>query len=287
MSYISWNTPTTEAVLAGPEVHYAHHTVGRFAAGFLPFSILPEEDPLRQLLPDDHYLSRPNYQYQAVFEYAYRMQFRMDVGIDTLMSWRGRDLDVFAMQLNTVMQTGSDPLRMLARMAAQGGMHLTIPGEHRAWAADLIEQGLADGLLRTGMGWETPAYQGRYSTHSVVSLLRDRADEPVVLASSTNSSWPNADVGDWMPAWPEGVDRDFRLLTEEQQAERHARADAWEELTEAEQWEHCLTGWDTLPQLTPDTLGRRFVHGLSVLDLDAHDWQNRLDSALGVERGTG
>jgi hypothetical protein len=113
--------------------------------------------------------------------------------------------------------------------------------------AGIIEQGVRVRIFRPGAGWE-----------DVHGFLRAHDDEPVVLSHSTEDSFPNADIAaGWMPPWPEGVELDWRALTEEQQEQRQARREEWYELPDDEQWRLGMAGLQARrpwARLAPDTL---------------------------------
>ncbi|WP_433330034.1 hypothetical protein [Spirillospora sp. CA-294931] len=87
------------------------------------------------------------------------------------------------------------------------------------------------------------------------------------------------------------ADRFGTYLDEAAQADYRdeRRADLWGELPEEERWRTALEGLRArnetkLLELKPDTWsGFRFGHTLSAIDLQADDWQERLDEALGLE----
>jgi len=75
--------------------------------------------------------------------------------------------------LNTVIDMGSPPLQLLARLDGYLESHAYVEGVHRAWMGGVIEQGRKLGIMRGGMGWD-----------SIAAMLRARADEPVVCSFS-------------------------------------------------------------------------------------------------------
>lgn len=209
---------------------------------------------------------------------------RMRLAVD------GLELDLFGVHINTVdidlntsLVAGSDQVALAAKIHGWCEENCWIDGPDRAWLADVIEQGLEIGLYRRGMGWEAPT--GEYDRSAgVLALLRARDDEPVVLSDSYGDGFPNTSVGDWMPAWPDGVERHWDALTEEQQRERQAREEEWSELPAERQWEIAMAGlraerpW---ARLSADTLRSPMFHQpVSVYDLTASDRDERLRAAL-------
>jgi hypothetical protein len=119
----------------------------------------------------------------------------------------GESWDSFTMSMNTAMIMGSDPVRLAARVHGQCEVHGFVEGPNRAWLADIIDEGLATGIMRYetqgyGKGWE-----------DVSTLLRSRDDGPVVMDYS---------VCDGFPARPDDFEGD---------------QDDWYELDYTERWE--------------------------------------------------
>ena len=100
-----------------------------------------------------------------------RLSFRLDDGS------RARAWDV---RLNTAMRLGSRPVRLMTRLHGQCEVHAWVAGQNRAWLAEIVDEGLRDGVMRTGMGWD-----------KVATLLRTRDDEPVVTSYSVCDQFPN------------------------------------------------------------------------------------------------
>ncbi|MER6813572.1 hypothetical protein ABT299_30250 [Spirillospora sp. NPDC000708] len=77
-------------------------------------------------------------------------------------------------------------------------------GPNRAWLADVIEQGLADGVLRRAVRYQphpdTPRKEWpsrEMGWDEATALLRARDDEPTVVSSSFCDRFPNEDIADW------------------------------------------------------------------------------------------
>lgn len=205
----------------------------------------------------------------------------MNVNGLTIM-WHGVELRSKDIDLNTALVAGSDQVALAAKIHGWCESHAWVEGPDRGWLADLIECGLDTGLYRRGMGWEGP---GGYDTGpGVLPLLRARDDEPVVMSYSVTDQFPNAEVGDWMPPWPDGVPRKWDALTEEQQDEREQREESWCEIPGERQWEISLAGLRTerpWARLSADTLRTvTFAEPVTVYDLIAHDRDNRLRAIL-------
>ncbi|MFI6922510.1 hypothetical protein ACIBIZ_21395 [Nonomuraea spiralis] len=170
------------------------------------------------------------------------LQVRMRLsGLDLEVA--GVRLNTGNVDLNTTLAVGNDPMRLAAKIAAWGSQHAFIEGSDRAWAADIIEQGLAAGLYRkqltSRVGPDGPERTVELGWKDVLALLRERDDEPV---------------------W-----------------------DGWYELPAAEKWTRAMAGlrerraW---ARLGPDTLAEVTFHlPVTVYDLLADDREERIRRA--------
>jgi hypothetical protein len=202
---------------------------------------------------------------------------------DLELNVQGVRLRSVNLDLNTALAAGSDPVALAAKVYGWCESHCWVEGPDRGWLADIIEEGLSSGLYRTGLGWES-----RYADHDegdgVLPLLCARNDEPVVLSYSVTESFPDELVGDWMPPWPDGVERDWNALTEAQQEEREARREQFTELPYDEQWGISMRGLRetrSWAQLSADRLRTQFFHlPLTVHDVMRPDRAEHLRSVL-------
>ncbi|WP_160051070.1 hypothetical protein [Nocardiopsis sp. FR26] len=269
MSRVTFTSPSGEAVLRGAERARASHIVRSLTAGLLECRWSYDVQHWQSLLVPGHYL---HYEDPDTWRIAFPIAFGQD---NALLQYRGRTLSTLDLALNTAMAVGSDPVKFLARLHAQCELYGWVDGPHRAWLADIIDRGRAEGLYRDGMGWE-----------DVSALLRARDDEPVVMYDSVGEGFPHHMVGDWMPPWPDGVPRDWEALTPDQQTERGQRQDAWTELDRDEQWRISMAGLRErtgMLELHPDTWENyRFGQRLTILDMQAPNWPERVEQALGL-----
>ncbi|WP_205327646.1 hypothetical protein [Glycomyces sp. YM15] len=272
MSAIIFHTPSGKATLFGSERAWLRQLVFRHADGHWGFHA-PMDGTARALALVDMAgaanLERAGSEY--LLEYAAQLR-RLERSGPTGGPGEGywqekhRFLDVFATAMraggwffqaagaelhtddlayNTVLVTGSDPIRLAAKIEGRCNVHGWFEGPDRAWAADLIDEGLETGLYRrtlarqdvTGattsidsQGWE-----------DVQALLRERDDEPVVMSYTVEGGFPNVDCSDMAWQWPEGVEvGQWAALTEAQIVEREAREEAWDRLPAAEQWDRSM-----------------------------------------------
>ncbi len=223
-------------------------------------------------------------------------------------AFRGKTLKLTSLIANTVLAVGSDPMRLVPKIHFTCESHGYVQGFHRKWLADVIEEGLEERVFRRGywdyadktaslrmtMGQELTEEQRKpvfrsFGWDDVVTLLRASSKGPVVMSFSVCESFPNEYTGDWMPAWPEGVEEKWDALTEEQQKARTERSEAWYDLSEAKQWAISTKGLKDPKRkyfnepITPQNLRTyRFGHELSLLDLAAGDLE-MVARKLGVE----
>lgn len=211
--------------------------------------------------------------------------------------FKGKPIKLTSLIANTVMAVGSDPMRLVPKIHFTCESHGYVQGFHRKWLADVIEEGLEERVLRRGY-WDTkdetaylrqtmnmevtedamkPVFRS-FGWDDVAALLRASTKGPVVMSFSVCEGFPNAYTGDWMPAWPEGVEEKWDALTEEQQKERSERSEAWYDLPESKQWAISVKGLKDPKRklfnepLTPQNLRTyRFGHELSFLDLISGD----------------
>ncbi|MCP9976488.1 hypothetical protein [Actinomadura madurae] len=224
-----------------------------------------------------------------------------------LLTYRGHQINGGDLLLNTALAVGSDPVKLLARIDGQCELHGYVEGPNRAWLADIIDQGLADGVLRRTLRYQPHPDTPRedwptrpLGWDDVTAFLRARDDEPVVMSDSTMDGFPNSDIAEWQP--PAGTDLcpgwaaedpdEWAPLSETERAEwEQTRAlDLWAELPKDERWDLAMTGLrarsarGSLLELTPDGwVGYRFGHSLTIFDLYADDYQDRIEATLGLD----
>lgn len=268
MSRVYFHSPSGDAELLGAERHWLGSLISKLATGLLDAE--HNREILARLLPPGHSLagrsSQPNW------PELYALYFRSGDG--ALVQHSGRDLSTFSFALNTAAAMGSDAVKLAARIHGQCEIHAWVDGPNRAWIADIMQAGLDSGAFRKGL-WHKPAGSSERKWVSmgwedVITLLRSRADEPVVTSYSVCDSFPDPFVGDWMKQVPDGVDR-------------ARQDDAWYELDDAERWARSMAGLRESSgglEIKPDDWRSfRFTHELTVLDLVAADAEGRLEAA--------
>jgi hypothetical protein len=153
--------------------------------------------PLRKVLPADSYVLGRHP--EPVVEYDWQPSgFKDDVELWLKVPYSrtnklvlgDKEVEPFAMSLNTALVVGSDPVKLGARLHGQCELHAYIEGENRPWMAAIVQDGLSSGFLRDDMGWE-----------SVIDLLQAGADHPVVTSYSVCEQFPNWGFADDFEAW--------------------------------------------------------------------------------------
>lgn len=302
MSRLRFHSPAGYAEVMGSEQHLVRKHVYDLATGLLSIRSAEDVDRLLRLVEPGHYLhdvdrTRPGW----LLFWAESFKTALRTG-GKEFSWHGHPLDPFSITLNTVLAVGNDSWRLVARMAGQNEIHAWVDGPNRKWLAGLIDDALEAGLLRHNLrpsgpfGEPEPEQEQGWS--GVLELLRSRDDEPVVTSYSTNDSFPVPHPFEcpppmpngWVPAW---VETDEERAEWDEQDDSY-RMDYWEESVssaffeqpEYEQWAQAMRWLRSDPgrlELRPDDwCGHWFGNGLTVFDLNAEDWERRLDEVLGL-----
>ncbi|TMR14070.1 hypothetical protein ETD86_29430 [Nonomuraea turkmeniaca] len=293
MSRIYFTAPAGRAELHGSENAHLGLLCQRIADDVLVSGGPELSERLRSLIPPDHYL------YRDAGRPGGFSAFRACFGRDDppLLVYNGSPLSTFEMAFNTALHLGSDAVRLAARVYAQSELHAFVEGGNRAWLAGLIDAGLAEGVLRRTLPWRGQPSQYPSGWEKVASFLRERDNEPVVLSSTLAGSWfPSAVVAGWRP--PAGTDLmpaswrgdpEWDELDDDDRAEYEEMTieELFDELTAAEQHRLGMQGLrrrsdgGMLLELKPAGWERyRFGHCLSLLDVAAADWRERIEARL-------
>jgi len=196
------------------------------------------------MLPPDHYAHQSHDKARAIETalHVSRGDFR----------WRGEDIDLFALHLNTALVVGNDVIKLMARLHGSCEIHAWVDGPNRAWLASIAERGLALGLL--GSDKRLHMYPG---WPAVIELLRESDQGEVVTSYSVTDSFPNYEDR-------EDEDEDREQMSWDVAMDKLRKLDGGFELKP--------DNWDTF----------RFGHCLSAVDLVADDYAERFDRAFGV-----
>jgi len=278
MSRVYFHSPSGTAELLGSEFHYLRGLVYNLALGVLKVDDYEHAKRLRELLPaGDSLRTTPfeGYDFQSWVSY-YETRFRTvgDSDRSPLIEWRGKRLSAFSLALNTAAVLGNDAVRLATRIVGQGELHAWVDGPNRAWVADITQAGLESGTYRKGIWFERMLGGERQWADQgwgdVIAFLRAQEDEPVVLSYSVTGGFPSPEATGW-----------------ERDDEGCCNDEAWDALDSAEQWRlgmESLRGSAKGLEIKPDDWGSfRYAHQLSVLDLMADDWEERLRLALDLD----
>ncbi len=181
MSRINFHSPSGTIEIRGSERAWA----GRLCSNLLNIALdwqldtFSKPHPLLDFIADTHYLhktSREHLVESAETAVVVDLSFNLP---------DGTSIDSFHLSLNTAYQMGNDTVKFLARVHGQSEVHGFVEGHNRAWLANIIDQGLASGPLRT--------YDGAFTNTwaDLSTMLRQRDDEPVVMSYSVCESFPN------------------------------------------------------------------------------------------------
>jgi hypothetical protein len=290
MSRVYFHSQSGEAELWGGERAWLGSVVSDIALGFIGVS---DCDRMRALVRPGHYLLDSRYHRPGGEQVTWTEQLKtsLKVGIDGdgTLAWDGKPIDTFSLLLNTACAVGNDAVKLAARIHGQSEIHAYIEGIDRAWVAQVIGCGLDAGVFRRNTGYA----DRKESWEHVSRFLLDRDDEPVVMSYSVTDSFPQRYLTDWEPPagtelrpswWSAG---EWAGLSEEDREGYHseARDELWSELPDSGRWGIAMTalrasagGLRIDPANWHDF---RFGHGLTVLDLLAANWEQRLVQALG------
>ncbi len=219
-------------------------------------------------------------------------------GRDMLVA--GVSLGPSSVSLNTALALGSDPVRLAAKIHGWCEVHAWIEGGDRAWAADIIQQGLDIGAYRRGL-WYVDGVNNtdrlaaehpnrKWSSQGweeVQALLRSRDDGPVVMSYSGCDQFPNER---WHPDWPGREVEKWDDYTEGEQRAVEVFGERWYEMLEADpdgMWDACMEGLRARPwgRISPATLASEtFGPGVTIYDLFAPDRDERVRAAVARER---
>lgn len=278
MSYICFHSPSGNAKVSGAEQHNALSLCSRLFGMVLgvPGHMFTESNPYRKLLPTGAYplSASSDAQFFQLFA-TYIGPGSMILGDNALVHPQtGAKLDLYHLGLNTAVAMGSDPVRLLAKLAGQCEIHAYVEGKNRAWLADIIEAGVRDNILRT---WKQDQYPG---WPGVVELLRSRDNEPVVASYSVTNTFPNYNIARTHGAWAIEVDHNairqtYHLEEDDDPAEWESSylSDRWYDLPEAERWDRAMAGLHKADEkgyleIKPETLGTQgYGNGISAFDL--------------------
>ena len=143
MSRIYFHTPTGDAEVSGAERASFGVFCESLAWTFLDY-YGDYSKPILSLFPPHHYIHGDKTSKNSI-----RVAFQQ--ARDELYL-NGKPINPFALSLNTAYAIGNDAVKLAARIHGQCEIHCWAKGENRKWLAGIVQQGLACGLYRAGMG---------------------------------------------------------------------------------------------------------------------------------------
>lgn len=227
MSRVYFHAKDKEAALYGSERAYAAGVVGDLfeVATGLNSSYRAEETArlFLPLVPQGHYLrSMPGDQFVQ--------SLKSCLSIDSFGMLEDPDIEVdgvacslFSIKLNTALALGGDAVKLLARIHSQCELHGWVSEENAPWLAEIIEQGLEHGILRSDQGWD-----------SVVELLKNPGSD-VVMSYSVCDSFPHPrllDAPEGLEEEVEGPDGEFTYPQEEWEEQQYGSPTLWDDCME-------------------------------------------------------
>ncbi|NJO65993.1 MAG: hypothetical protein HC836_50380 [Richelia sp. RM2_1_2] len=188
MSYIEFKTKSGSIELSGIERHYSAFLCSSIS--FMPLSLLlsnyelnPFVEALKTVLDKNCYLSKMNCR-DFCSAIATWWQVSQEDKLVFTIKEKEVNPSLFSIQLNTLLRTGSDPVKLLARLQGQCENHCFVRAKNKKWLVSIIEDGLKSGLFRKGhskSNWQT-----------VIDFLNINDTEDVVCSYSVCDSFPES-----------------------------------------------------------------------------------------------
>lgn len=227
MSRIYFHDVADRAELRGSERAYA----GGLSTDYLMMALgldryTKTDDPVMSLFPSD--VARGAHFHGSLPEaiHVWMVVEGMDED-EGLRRPDGSKVPIFQVALNTMLASGSDPIKLLARLHGQCELHAYVEGHNRGWLAGVIERGRSASILRVDQGWE-----------SVVTLLRAASDTPVVTSYSVTESWPDVSYCDDYVPYDDELE--IRASEADTISAHEAYMKAWYALSPAQQWDKAM-----------------------------------------------
>lgn len=204
--------------------------------------------------------------YEDASKFGRNFLLHFSLGDGGILWWKGRALNSFSIQLNTVLRLGSDAVKLAARLHGQCEVHAWVAPRNRTWLAQIIEEGLRTRVLRYAIAATSesdPSKIERYSMNweRVVETLRAVDIEgPIVTSYSVTEQFPNASLAS-------------------------VEGDAYYDLDPGEAWDRAFANIDKTTELKPDGWNEYvFGDGISVLDIVSDDYEEILDEKVARAR---
>lgn len=247
MSSIAFHSPSETIRVSGRERASMSILCANMLKAQLGSMKYEEKALLRSIFAPGHYMQSiiddmDRGKFGSGLEFGDRLDTFLSLGDHGLYA-DGNLYDLFSLQLNSALSWGNRAVQMATKLHGQCEIHAWCEGNNRAWLADIIAEGLECGVFRA-------AVAGYSSWEQIITFLRANDQEPVVTSYSVCESFPGPHCA------PEGMEMGDDAW------------EAWEQLSEGEQWRLGMDHVRAEPSLeiSPDRLGRRFGHSLSGLE---------------------
>lgn len=226
MSRIIFETKSKSAEVRGSERFHMGYVTTQIASVFL--DIKANKDLILKALPAGHYLRHGNTNDPFWIQHVENA-----LAVDNLpLEVNGHSINSWHLVLNTATAVGSDAMKLAVRIHAQCEIHAYVKGENRAWIAGIIEEGLGE-IFREDSGWE-----------SVITLLREADDEPVVMSYSVTDGFRESGYSAWLSERLKELDVDLEDEDENGETYEYRLEEEWYGLDSDETWKRALKWLD-------------------------------------------
>lgn len=222
MSRIIFETKDKVAEVRGSERFYMSYITSKLAEAFLDVDV--NKNLIIKALPANHYLKfgKPDSAFWATDIKGALLSGNLPLVVD------GKTIDAWHLVLNTATTVGSDAMKLAVRIHAQCEIHAWVKGENRAWVANILEEGLGE-IFREESGWE-----------SVITLLREANDEPVVMSYSVTDGFRESGYGDWLQSRLNELNVDLEDEDKNGESYEYVLGEEWYALGNDETWKLAL-----------------------------------------------
>lgn len=227
------------AILYGTEYYYAGRICDQITLAILE----PVYNCFNKYPAILNFISRDSFLHEYKSDFCQNFKTWFNSLNDNYFIIDGERYNATDITLNTILLTGSDQLKLYARLSAQCEIHAYVEGKNRQWLSDIIEKGLKDKIFRSERGWE-----------EVIKLLKKENETPIITSYSGRDRFPNSSIAGWKDDSDE---------------------DDWYKLPIEKQWEMAIKGlresgkiFSYNLELTPDNWNEYyFGTGLNAFDI--------------------
>jgi hypothetical protein len=198
MSRIYFHTRNDEAAVYGSERAWMGNIASKITYG-----IMEQLTDNRNIL---RYIAKDCWIHDNQSDIKHALKIILSVGENKYPFVLGNDsITPFELCLNTAIVSGSDPIKMCARIHGQCEIHCYIVRDDFDWFSNIIKNGIQSMIFRKNQDWE-----------SVLSLIEKTEENEIVLSYSVCDGFPNR----YVAGWKDDCD-----------------GDSWYDLPASEQWD--------------------------------------------------